>query len=232
MPKMRVQVRSLYRSRQGFTMIELCICLALITALVAILLPAIQQARGAARRAVCLSRFRQIGLAMTNYVDVHNRWPPNATTPWPVAVAPAADRAELYARYDHLQTAFSSAINSLLGEEAFPLLTCPSDEQYRISPWNWVASNIVTNDTLHGATPAVCTDGLSQTMLATEILAAHGHGWITGPEFRFEFPDSAHSNSITLLRADGSAAAIHPDISRDLFRALITPNGSEIISEN
>ena len=100
-------VRS-FRPRRGFTLIELLVVIAIIAVLIALLLPAVQQAREAARRSQCKNNLKQVGLALHNYHDTMQTFPPGminspaaaGTTgtgwAWSAFILPGMDQAPLY----------------------------------------------------------------------------------------------------------------------------------------
>ena len=73
---------SVYRSTKGFTLIELLVVIAIIGILVALLLPAVQTARGASRRIACTSNLKQMALAANAYDSIHRRLPIGFLGPW------------------------------------------------------------------------------------------------------------------------------------------------------
>jgi prepilin-type N-terminal cleavage/methylation domain-containing protein/prepilin-type processing-associated H-X9-DG protein len=70
------------RTNSGFTLVELLVVIAIIGVLVAILLPAIQAAREAARRTQCINNLKQQGLAVLNHLSTKKHFPTGGTIPW------------------------------------------------------------------------------------------------------------------------------------------------------
>lgn len=95
----------MYRQRSsGFTLVELLVVIAIIGILIALLLPAVQAAREAARRSQCSNNLKQLGLALLNYESTHKTLPPigisSNTLGWQVLILPFLEQAPLHQQFD------------------------------------------------------------------------------------------------------------------------------------
>ncbi len=131
-----------FRNRRGFTLIELLVVIAIISILVALLLPAVQKSRAAARRTQCSNNLRQIGLALHNYHDPNKVFPPGtveagprasaATEPawsWGVAILPYLEASPLYRQLNPRSQTLGQVLanRSDLARRVLPVFVCPED---------------------------------------------------------------------------------------------------------
>jgi prepilin-type N-terminal cleavage/methylation domain-containing protein len=134
------------RIRPAFTLVELLVVIAIIGVLVALLLPAVQKAREAARRTHCTNNMKQWGLALHNYHDAFNKLPPGCKRPsgwgWRAYSLPYLEQAavhEMVKELENIGTCWSQKNSPANhpGDKAVDALYCPSDPRaYRTTYWD------------------------------------------------------------------------------------------------
>jgi prepilin-type N-terminal cleavage/methylation domain-containing protein len=116
------------KSRKAFTIVELLVVIVIIGILAGLLLPAIQQAREAARRMSCSSHLRQIGLALHGYDQTYGRLPPtilpSGASGW-VSLLPYVEQSALYSQWDFSRR-LTEAPNAELQKKTPSVWRCPS----------------------------------------------------------------------------------------------------------
>jgi prepilin-type N-terminal cleavage/methylation domain-containing protein len=134
------------RSIRGFTLVELLVVIAIIGILVALLLPAVQAAREAARRMSCSNHLKQIGLALHNYHDTFKTMPSGWVYPgaadrecwsWSVLILPYMEQAPMHEQllvnnwnlFQGLQTTRGQAMKVLI-QTPISVYMCPSDSGF------------------------------------------------------------------------------------------------------
>ncbi|MEJ7593605.1 MAG: DUF1559 domain-containing protein [Planctomycetaceae bacterium] len=129
--------------RRGFTLIELLVVISIIATLMALILPAIQQARAAARRTECQNNLKNIALAAHNFASSKKGslpplgvYGPDAANPsgtysprhsWVVKLLPYMDSRAIYDQWQQDQF-WNSSANSLVNKAYLKVLACPDDE--------------------------------------------------------------------------------------------------------
>lgn len=120
------------RDRRGFTLIELLVVIAIIGVLIALLLPAVQQARESASRSRCVNNFRQWGIAMHSFHDTYGKLPPFTTVGprhnWVPLIMPYLDQANLVAGYNRTVNWYD-APNLVMTQIPLSVFQCASDRE-------------------------------------------------------------------------------------------------------
>jgi len=186
-------------ARRGFTLIELLVVIAIIGVLVSLLLPAVQQAREAARRAQCKNHLKQIGLALHNYVDNYRYFPPlgcyaagtiGTSFSAQARILPFLDQANLQ---NLINWGVSYTSQGNVAQTRVPIYLCPSEINDRARPdgaithyplnysfnaGTWHIFNPMTGQGSDGMSfpnsrvrPGDFSDGMSNTLGAAEVKA-------------------------------------------------------------
>jgi prepilin-type N-terminal cleavage/methylation domain-containing protein len=189
--------------RPGFTLVELLVVIAIIGVLVALLLPAVQAAREAARRQQCQSNLRQLSLGLANYESSRGAYPmafefaPNASPQmlpisavgpnWAVRLLPYIEQASLFNQIDKTVTATGAwpagkappqighANNAHIRTAILEVMRCPTDSNYGNIMMNWG-----TTQWARGNYAANAGNGPLWNRPGDGIFGPNSDGWLDG----------------------------------------------------
>ncbi|QDV21400.1 Type II secretion system protein G precursor [Gimesia panareensis] len=189
------------RTRSGFTLIELLVVIAIIAILIALLLPAVQQAREAAHRSSCKNNLMQVNIALQNYEMAHNVLPSGSVNPtgpvrneskgyhvsWVLQILPYLDERVAFNKFDFNESAYAP-VNKQVAEYRILSLRCPSNptpgHSYAGMQNDVEAPIDVNNNGVLFLNSSVrydeILDGCSKTIFIGEFIEGNQRGWVSG----------------------------------------------------
>jgi len=201
---MSILSRSAHGARRGFTLIELLVVIAIIAILIGLLLPAVQKVREAAARMKCSNNLKQMGIAMHSYHDANSVFPRNykqvGGNAWESLSAhyfilPYVEQGNLYAKFEANATNWGVTHDQLMNTplSVFRCPSAPDSKGMAADYWSGPGSNYGWNTgsrvfciwddaangmIIHNKTRKMAdvTDGLSNTLLASELLSGSPKG--------------------------------------------------------
>ena len=224
----------MYKSHsfRAFTLIELLVVIAIIGVLVGLLLPAVQQAREAARRTSCSNNLKQLGISILNYENVQGAFPPGSQSHastgwtwgfgWAVSILPFCEQATLYDKLDKegtksrhiyphtgmVYTGFNEFNGDLVSGVDLTLLFCPASPlpQFVLRNQN-VPADGAASPTYTAITGAVDHTSAVNKDGQTHPDLAHGiqsQGGVLLPNKSTKFQEITDGSSKTLLLGEQS----------------------------
>jgi type II secretory pathway pseudopilin PulG len=216
--------------------------------LVALLLPAVQQAREAARRTQCKNNLKQIGLALHNYHDTYGSFPPATTSDsngkpmhsWRVLILPYLDEAALYAQYN-MNEPWDSPGNLAVAANMPVVYACPSNPQGKLAGNTHYVALDGPRSIMNSRKPAgirEIVDGTSNTLLVVEA-SNTAIRWTEPVDFdpsQTTGPgpqgmSSYHFGGFHALLGDGSVRFISDSLNPQTLQGLSTIDCGEMVGE-
>jgi hypothetical protein len=219
---------------------------AVIGVLVALLLPAVQAAREAARRSQSQNNLKHLMLSMHNYADTHKMFPAHASysadgkplLSWRVHVLPFLEEIELYNQF-HLDEPWDSEHNLTLVAQMPAVFANPNldSEPGKTNYLGVVGSDCIFDGTEKGIWFTKISDGTSKTIMLVEADADRAVIWTKPDDFKFDAANPAaglggiRPGGWLAGFADGSVQFIAQSVDNETVKSLFTRAGGEVIGE-
>lgn len=211
-----------------------------------VLLMPFSRGRGPARRTQCKNNLKQIGLALYNYHDVHNSFPPAFTVnengerlhSWRTLILPYLEQQAVYKSID-LTKPWDDPANKSAYETNIATYSCPSaDVPPSHATYLGLAGPELFFDSSEPRAIRDITDGTSNTLAVVEVASQQSVHWMSPNDAGEEFlsgitaeTDFSHTGGFQALLTDGSVRFLSQNIATETLQALTTVAGGETIGE-
>jgi hypothetical protein len=209
---------------------------------VALLLPAVQAAREAARRTQSTNNLKQIALAMHNYHDIHGHFPARASfdandkplLSWRVHILPFVEQQALYEQF-HLDEPWDSPHNIKLADQMPAVYRNPNRGEDSKTNYLVPVGQGTIFEHREGMSLRQIKDGSSNTILAVEANDDQAVIW-TRPEdltYQADRPlaglGALRPGGFNVVLADGAVRFVNKSIDPTILKALFTASGEEVV---
>lgn len=233
--------------RHGFSVIKICLAIAIVAISVALFLPATRRnVRPALYRSQCRYNLKQIAIALHNYHDKFQAFPPAYTVDadgkplhsWRTLILPYLDQKALYDKID-LTKPWDDPANAEAFKTNIEVYRCPS-EPGPATHTTYLAV-VTSNSCLRPGESARLSDikdGTLTTLMVTEVDSEHAVHWMApmdADESMFLAINSTsklvHTSGVQAALADGTVRFLNASMSAEIRRALISIDGNETLTD-
>lgn len=209
--------------------------------LLALLLPAVQAAREAARRMSCQNNMKQVGLALHNYASDHGHFPPaytvdengNLLHSWRTLILPFMGQDYLYQQID-LSKPWDDPVNLPFTQQPLPVYTCPSTAAFGsgLTTYQVVEHPSALISGTEGVRYDEITDGLSNTIAVVETSEADAVPWAKPQDlplgtFLATGGNTTHRGMSNIVLGDGAVTSLSNSLTAEVREAMVTRDGGE-----
>ncbi len=242
----RTLAPGLAKKRKRLSLLDIVVLIGIAAVLVALLYPSTRSAPSAGRRMQCKNNLKMIALALYNYHDVYEAFPPAYTVDengqrlhsWRTLILPWMEQDELYKKID-LSKPWDHAVNAEANKTTPQTFRCPSSDLPQ--GFTTYLAVVGENACFHPTKPRAIskiTDGTSNTIMVIEVPVKQAVHWMSPHDADEQMvlnissaKNLAHTGGVQAALADGSARFLSATLDPETLRAVISINGEEVVGE-
>jgi len=224
------------RGRGGFSLMELMVVIAVIGALLALGLPAVQRMRQSARAMECKNNLKQMAVALQNHQSEYGSLPKNGVHGWGYAtyLLPQVGQSSLFQTINPGQNTLTSGASVQIGvtDTVIPTYICPAFlKTPRISTKYGRLSFLGNSGMLNKKKMSLAdvTDGESTTIAFAETVS--DYSWARSATSASSTPQSQHGDGANFAMCDGAVRWINGNVSTTVIQALYTISSNDVVGE-